>query len=159
MILLFLGQLNANFSCPFFMPAFMFSYFLISFTEIAFCVSPKFRADLIVCSVFSYLIMARDFSKAFYNSKEWELVRATVMMRDKYLCQHCGKPATEVHHIKHLAPANVDDPSVTLNMDNLVSLCRDCHFEEHRGEHARGRSVQESYPYTFDANGMLVRKI
>lgn len=140
------------------MPAFMFSYFLISYTEIAFCVSPKFRADLIVCSVFSYLIMARDFSKSFYNSKEWEQVRATVMMRDKYLCQHCGKPATEVHHIKHLSPANVDDPSVTLNMDNLVSLCRDCHFAEHRGEHGNGRKVSESYEYTFDENGMLIEK-
>ena len=112
-----------------------------------------------VRSVFMQSFMAREFSKSFYNSKEWENVRNAVLMRDKYLCQKCGRPAEEVHHKVHLSPQNIGDPSVTLNMDNLVSLCKDCHFEEHRGEHGRGRAVQESYPYTFDANGMLVQKI
>lgn len=105
--------------------------------------------------------MAREFSKSFYNSKEWEQVRNAVMMRDKYLCQKCGKPAVEVHHIEHLSPDNIDDPRVTLNMDNLVALCKDCHFEEHRGEHGKGRQKAESlepYNYTFDANGMLIPK-
>lgn len=102
--------------------------------------------------------MARNFSKSFYNSKEWAAVRSAVLMRDRYLCR-CGKPATEVHHIVHLTPDNANDPSVSMNMANLVSLCRDCHFEEHRGEHAQGREKNESLPqYVFDANGMLVRK-
>ena len=80
-------------------------------------------------------------------------------MRDKYLCQHCGAPATEVHHKKHLSPENIWDVSISLNPDNLVSLCKDCHFEEHRGEHAGGRKAQENeepYNYTFDASGQLV---
>lgn len=103
--------------------------------------------------------MAREFSKAFYNSKEWELVRNSVLMRDRFLCTHCGRPATEVHHIKHLSPDNIWDTSITLNMDNLTSLCRDCHFEEHRGEHGRGRQANESAEgYEFDANGFLVKK-
>lgn len=105
--------------------------------------------------------MARNFSKSFYNSAEWNMVRNSVLLRDFYLCQNCGKPATEVHHKIHLTPNNINDPSITLNMDNLVSLCRDCHFEEHRGEHGRGREAkenQESYNYTFDANGMLIPK-
>lgn len=102
--------------------------------------------------------MAREFSKAFYNSKEWAQVREAVMMRDKYLCQHCGKPATEVHHIIHLSPENIGDMSIALNMDNLVALCRDCHFEEHRGEHGNGRTKEEQYDYEFNENGMLVRK-
>ena len=102
--------------------------------------------------------MAREFSKSFYNSKEWQTVRESVLMRDKYLCQHCGKPAEEVHHIIHLSPKNIGDISITLNMDNLVSLCKDCHFQEHRGEHGKGRQVKESYDYEFDANGMLVQK-
>lgn len=102
--------------------------------------------------------MARNFSKSFYNSKEWQQVRDAVLMRDKYLCQHCGRPAVEVHHIIHLTPDNVYDPNVSLNMSNLVSLCKDCHFEEHRGEHGKGRQANEGYEYTFDENGMLVRK-
>jgi len=101
--------------------------------------------------------MARDFAKSFYNSKEWEQTRDYIMRRDKYLCR-CGKPATEVHHIIHLSPQNIGDVSITMNPDNLVSLCRDCHFEAHKGEHGQGRKVQENYKYTFDANGMLVPK-
>ncbi len=78
-------------------------------------------------------------------------------MRDKYLCQHCGAPATEVHHKKHLSPENIWDVSISLNPDNLVSLCKDCHFEEHRGEHGNGRKKQDEQPqYVFDENGMLV---
>lgn len=103
------------------------------------------------------IIMARDFAKSFYNSKEWQKVREAVLMRDKYLCQHCGRPAEEVHHIKHLSPENIGDPSVTLDMNNLVSLCKDCHFEEHRGEHGKGRQSNEGYQYTFDEHGQLVK--
>lgn len=80
-------------------------------------------------------------------------------MRDKYKCVKCGRPATEVHHIIHLSPSNIWDPAVSLNPENLMSVCRDCHFEEHRGEHARGREAAEKaggYPYRFDENGMLV---
>lgn len=102
--------------------------------------------------------MARTFSKAFYNSKEWAQVREAVMMRDRYLCQQCGKPATEVHHIIHLSPKNINDVSITLNMKNLVSLCKDCHFEAHKGEHGKGRQAEEQYDYEFDETGQLIKK-
>lgn len=102
--------------------------------------------------------MARQFAKSFYNSKEWEQVRTSVLMRDSYLCTKCGRPASEVHHIKHLSPNNIGDPSITLNMDNLTSLCRDCHFNEHKGEHGKGREVRDSYEYEFDEHGQLVYK-
>ena len=101
--------------------------------------------------------MAREFSKSFYNSKEWAKTRETILMRDKYLCVICGNPAEEVHHIKHLSPANIGDVSVTMNPSNLQSLCRDCHFEQHRGEHAQGRKASEVLTrYVFDENGMPV---
>ena len=102
--------------------------------------------------------MARDFAKPFYDSKEWKATREYVLMRDKYLCQVCGAPAEEVHHKEHLSPENIGDPRVTMSPDNLVSLCRACHFEQHRGEHGSGREKEEAYPYTFDENGKLVRK-
>ena len=101
--------------------------------------------------------MARDFAKSFYKSKEWQQTRDYILKRDRYLCR-CGKPATEVHHIKHLSPQNINDVTVTMNPANLVSLCRDCHFEEHKGEHGKGRANEENNPYTFDENGMLVPK-
>lgn len=101
--------------------------------------------------------MARDFAKAFYKSSEWQKVRQYCLLRDKYLCTHCGMPAEEVHHIIHLTPDNIYDPKVSLNPDNLACLCRACHFDEHRGEHANGLSKSAELPkYCFDENGLLV---
>ena len=97
----------------------------------------------------------------FYNSKVWREVREYVLMRDHYLCQDCGRPAEHVHHIEHLTEVNVDDASVSLNAENLVSLCKLCHDKRHSGEHAMGRAKKErdeSWEYEFDENGMLVQK-
>lgn len=76
--------------------------------------------------------------KAFYNTKAWKRVRAQVKRRDCMLCQDCLAdglitPAEEVHHIVEVTPDNVDDPSITLNPENLVSLCRKCHRKRHSG--------------------------
>ena len=108
--------------------------------------------------------MDRDYIKRrkelgkFYKSTIWEKTRENALRRDNYLCVKCGRPAEVVHHIIHLSLANVDDARVSLNLDNLMSLCSECHFAEHRGEHCRGRIVEESNPYTFDENGMLIPK-
>lgn len=74
-------------------------------------------------------------------------MRDVVMSRDRYLCVDCLKhgvikPAEEVHHITEITPDNIDDPDVTLNMDNLVSLCRECHRARH-GETVKRYSVDE----------------
>lgn len=97
----------------------------------------------------------------FYKSKEWKQTRDYCLMRDAYLCKKCGQPAEVVHHKKHLTEDNVDDVCISLNPENLISLCAACHFEEHRGEHAAGRKVreqEEEWPYTFDEKGQLIRK-
>jgi 5-methylcytosine-specific restriction endonuclease McrA len=105
--------------------------------------------------------MAREFAKAFYNSKEWQNTRKYILMRDKYLCVKCGAPAEEVHHIKHLSPSNITDTEITMNPENLASLCRDCHFAEHKADKIRG--IKQSHnimdcdiQYEFDENGYLV---
>ena len=105
--------------------------------------------------------MAREVSKAFYHSKQWQQVREYVLMRDSYLCRICGQPAEEVHHKIHLTPENLYDPRVNLNPDNLISLCRECHFKEHvadkiRGKNQKSRNFTDSYE--FDETGQLVRK-
>lgn len=102
--------------------------------------------------------MARDFAKAFYRSKEWQQTREFCLNRDHYLCVICGKPAEEVHHKIHLNPRNINDVSITMNPDNLICLCKDCHFDQHKGEHGNGRKSQEDYPYEFDSNGNLILK-
>ncbi|MBQ0112445.1 MAG: HNH endonuclease [Bacteroidales bacterium] len=105
--------------------------------------------------------MAREFSKSFYNSIEWQRVREYVMARDHHTCVKCGAVAEEVHHIIHLTKENIGDTSITLNADNLICLCKDCHFKEHKEDKYNGtlkaKGIPE-YEYVFDENGMLVRK-
>lgn len=104
--------------------------------------------------------MAREFSKAFYNSKEWKTVREYCLLRDHHACVKCGKPAEEVHHIIHLTQENINNIKITLNPSNLICLCKDCHFKEHRQDKIEG--IQKAhgieYGYTFDSNGMLIPK-
>ena len=81
----------------------------------------------------------KEWAKFFYNSQQWHNMREYIMKRDAYLCQDClakGKyvPAEEVHHIIPLEPENITDPSITLNEENLVSLCRECHRARHGKE-------------------------
>ena len=89
----------------------------------------------------------KDFAKTFYKSKAWQRVRESVMQRDGRLCVDCMKqglyrPAEEVHHITELTPENINDPEISLNMDNLVSLCKECHQKRH-GARERRYKVDE----------------
>jgi len=94
----------------------------------------------------------RDFAKEFYQSKAWRETRAYIFKRDLGLCVRCGKPGEIVHHKRYLTPDNIDDPSVSLNEDNLETLCRECHALEHEGELPTDRAL------TFDENGDLVER-
>lgn len=108
--------------------------------------------------------MAREFSKPFYNSKEWQMTRDYILKRDNYLCVKCGAPAEEVHHIIHLSPKNIGDPSITMSPGNLVSLCKTCHFAEHKIDKVDGSKAAHRKPafdtkeYYFDEDGMLRKK-
>ena len=107
--------------------------------------------------------MARSFAKSFYDSKEWRAVRSYVLQRDRYQCTRCRMPAEEVHHIVRLSPDNIWDTNITLNPDNLISLCKDCHFAEHKAEKEAGKYKANGKSYGdcrdgfhFDENGMMV---
>lgn len=56
--------------------------------------------------------------------------RAHALDRDNYTCQHCGAKNVrlEVHHIKYRSQGGSDD------LDNLITLCEDCHHNLHKGE-------------------------
>ena len=84
----------------------------------------------------------KDFAKRFYKSTQWQRCRKLAWQRDHGLCVDCLKigmitPAEEVHHIIPLSPENIDDPEVSLNLTNLVSLCRECHKARHEGHDQR----------------------
>lgn len=78
----------------------------------------------------------KDYAKTFYSSKAWKDTRAAYAKSKGGLCEIClskgiYKAGEIVHHKCHISPDNVNDPSVTLNWDNLQLVCRDCHAMEH----------------------------
>ena len=80
----------------------------------------------------------QDFAEKFYKSVAWKKCRASYVRRVGGLCERCLArglcvPGVIVHHLNHLTPANINDPTVTLNPDNLELLCRACHGDQHRG--------------------------
>lgn len=83
----------------------------------------------------------------FYHSSAWAKKRLEILKRDHFECQECRRRittaaesgeqlrgnerylnrATCVHHIKELA----DHPELSLDADNLISLCDQCHNRIH----------------------------
>lgn len=48
--------------------------------------------------------------------------------QDKILCEHCGRVAVDIHHIKFKSRGGGD------NIENLIALCRKCHDMAHNNE-------------------------
>ena len=81
----------------------------------------------------------KEYAEKFYKSKRWQNVRALIWSRDRGLCQRCYKKGIikagdTVHHITELNPQNIYDENVSLNPNNLITLCRDCHAAVHKRE-------------------------
>ena len=78
--------------------------------------------------------------EAFYVSGKWRKCRTEYAKSVGNLCERCRKrgiinPGTkkqplETHHKIRLTDENINDPSITLNWNNLELLCKDCHDEE-----------------------------
>ncbi len=101
--------------------------------------------------------MAREFAKAFYNSTEWKQCREQyIKSMPKYkrgLCEQCyrkGKHVLgeELHHKIWLTPNNIHNKNVTLNHDNLILLCFECHREAH--------NERKPNQYIFNDKGELI---
>lgn len=90
--------------------------------------------------------------RRFYKSDQWKISRAMKIASTDGLCEVCHKSiGTEVHHKIHLSPENIDDPNITVNPDNLLLLCNECHNRQHE----RFTSKSE---YKFDSDGNLIKK-
>ncbi|MCM1220562.1 MAG: HNH endonuclease [Lachnospiraceae bacterium] len=92
----------------------------------------------------------REFAKAFYESPAWRSTRAYILKRDAGLCVRCGALGVIVHHKRPLTPGNIDDPLVSLNENNLETLCRACHAIAH------GAAPPIADGLAFDENGNVV---
>lgn len=78
----------------------------------------------------------------FYETPEWKTVRENYRKKVGGLCEYClargiYNACEAVHHKIHVTPQNMYNPQITLNEDNLVALCRECHGNEHRKDNPR----------------------
>ena len=71
-------------------------------------------------------IARRDYYREYLKSEEWQRKRYVVLKRDNWTCQHCGVPATQVHHLKYAKYQIGKEP-----IKWLVSLCKPCHDKQH----------------------------
>jgi hypothetical protein len=62
----------------------------------------------------------------YLQSQEWKDIRLKVLQRDRYRCVDCGaKGKLDVHHTSYKRLFHED-------LDDLISLCRQCHESEHK---------------------------
>lgn len=100
--------------------------------------------------------MAKDFAKAFYKSKKWQDCRQSFIdertLIDGGLCQICHKKLGYiVHHKIMLNASNITDASISLNFENLMYVCKECH------DNLPGHGVGNRKPkkYFFDESGQI----
>ncbi len=103
--------------------------------------------------------MAHAWARPFYNSLSWirtrDLYIQNRMLIDGGVCEEChSNPGYIVHHRIHLTEQNINDFDVSLNLENLEYVCKECHdsFEGH-GPHGRGKAERLC---AFDANGEVI---
>ena len=60
---------------------------------------------------------------------QWPRIRKLVRARDQFTCQACGrKEDSKAHHVHHIVPfRNFVNPQAANQLDNLITLCPDCH--------------------------------
>jgi len=53
---------------------------------------------------------------------------SSVKLRDKHICQICGRPAVHAHHIFY----KNKQPKLMFNINNGIALCQPHHYEIHK---------------------------
>lgn len=66
-----------------------------------------------------------------YKSKRWQKLRKQKLLSNPF-CERCllkgiYTPTYIVHHKEYVTDKNYEDDYVFYNIDNLESLCLDCH--------------------------------
>lgn len=89
----------------------------------------------------------------FYQSMRWKKVRSYKRQLARGLCEKCGNAGWEVHHKIPLTLSNIDDPNISLGLDNLELLCTSCH------DAMRSEESEIRYDIAFDEYGNVYKKI
>ena len=112
--------------------------------------------------------MSYGIRKDFYQSKAWKQVRKNVWIKQNLLCAICNKPVYVdglsdylpkekrrtgiVHHKIWLDNNNIQDDNITLNEDNLIGICKECHeLVHHENKSCRKDMI-------FDEDGYIIKR-
>lgn len=81
----------------------------------------------------------------FYRSRQWQRLRQQVLDRDHYVCQYCGQPNSRT--VDHVVPIEYDEQRMA-SIDNLATICRQCHqlktqWEQERYGTGQGNHLKE----------------
>lgn len=97
----------------------------------------------------------------FYTSKEWRGLRELLMNervneQGEIICAECGKPIVKqydciAHHVNEITAQNLNDPSVTLNPENILLVHMTCHNAIHNRFGGRLKSWQRKVYYVYGA--------
>jgi hypothetical protein len=84
--------------------------------------------------------MSTGVLKKFYGSSEWLTFREQIilnrMINGRVICEKCGKQIVvskhiQVHHIIELTEDNYKDVNISLNPENVLVWCHNCHNKHH----------------------------
>ena len=81
----------------------------------------------------------------FYNTRDWQKLREQAIGRDNKECLWCKQEGglttsrLEVDHIKEVK----DYPQLAYDLDNLRTLCKDCHNKRHGRYQKQSKSFDD----------------
>ncbi len=86
------------------------------------------------------VIVKMNYAK-FINSSYWRYVRNLVLIRDGNKCTKCnGTTRLEAHHLTYKNHYNEHK-----HLEDLITLCRSCHKEEHKRLNKKKESIVMKY--------------
>lgn len=99
-----------------------------------------------------FIYNMKPFAEKFYKSKAWQNCSKNYSKSVGGLCERCLEKGlivagAIVHHKVWLNAENINDPSVSLNWDNLELVCRDCHTAEH---------IRKKKRFSVDEQGRII---
>lgn len=99
-------------------------------------------------------VTRKDEYIAHLRSAAWQQIRRNALVASDGLCEFCGQPATDVHHVRY--PKSFKDDTHI----NTIPVCRRCHKLSHGGKEmlklVDGRKASEISPLGAELNYWIV---
>ena len=97
------------------------------------------------------MIWRKIFQKVFITLKNGKQYEKHIFQFG--ICERCGKAnSKQVHHKIYINEKNINNPTITLDFNNLELLCDSCHQREHKEKYS-----PTLWGLEFDSNGDLIK--